>query len=899
MDQLKEQKINAFIEGLKKDDSSSTMSALDLLDKIEEAGILDAVELEELKSVERVANKENATFKSAVLSNLVYTRYDDVVEFINEKKINGETPSLNDIIDSGKLTKDTSPLDVASLAYYAKTFTPVNVLPEGQFSFNNYRALDEANVLGAKAKMSVSYKNGVYRADDNLAMAMTLMSEGVDGKPELNVSFRGTDTDSKNKMVEPDGTVLERKNGMFDRYIPETYLDMTGHKRRAFGPLVEAINSVVQGTENRFAKEQGLGVYDYKAKEGNRIPVVATGHSLGGGMVEEWTKNNSNGRVASLEDSIKSGFASAGYLKAHGAYEKMQERFQNDLQKDLPGEVELKSITFGAPSNSRNGLASFTADLTRVIKKSVVEFNILGIAASGVNKELEKVQDISANQELQEKIISIDNFGKMMRGELGGNIQHLREKSGCEDFGKFSYGKFASAHTDYERQMNDAILKRDLEVYCTPYDPVAKHLLGLGLSRKPGDYNVVQPLAQTDPTFSVATEGINDRYKKDGIEPPEGKEPEKKTFLGAMKNMAKTVVSVMAKAVDYVALKTFSKFSDRNFNIDYHSMKAYVGTSMLKASPLRDGESPAQMSPMDKLAYLVEMKAKKDIVAMEVITKEAGIENVVRDYQEKVKNGSKEVFDYSAFKSKVNAWENMPGADALTQQMTARFQEIKETFGNIIPLSSKEVPAVSADIAKEMNKTTQQKLEEEGLPKRFEVYKGRSLEQQQTEALNFVQGKVAFTQAVIDFTEQVQNTDLAKFTEAQKNDNPMLKPKENHVMYLDETTFKRPEKYAFGVPEGMEPVKISPNGVEEVAIRRASPDSNSWERALGKPAVSSMTYSAQEQAPVVLNPNEKSMPLVLDLNAIHAGRYGTLNDNSMELDPSKITIEKSNKMRMG
>ena len=896
MDQLKEQKINAFIEGLKKDDSSSTMSALDLLDKIEEAGILDAAELEELKSVERVANKENATFKSAVLSNLVYTRYDDVVEFINEKKINGETPSLNDIIDSGKLTKDTSPLDVASLAYYAKTFTPVNVLPEGQFSFNNYRALDEANVLGAKAKMSVSYKNGVYRADDNLAMAMTLMSEGVDGKPELNVSFRGTDTDSKNKMVEPDGTVLENKNGMFDRYIPETYLDMTGHKRRAFGPLVEAINSVVKGTENRFAKEQGLDIYDYKSKAENRIPVVATGHSLGGGMVEEWTKNNSNGRVASLKESIESGFASAGYLKAHGAYEKMQERFKSDLQKDLPGEVELKSITFGAPSNSRNGLASFTADLTRVIKKSVVEFNILGQAASGVQKELEKVQNVSVNPELQDKIISIDNFGKMMRGNLGGNIQHLREESGCEDFGKFSYGKFASAHTDYERQMNDAILKRDLDVYCTPYDPVAKHLLGLGLSRKPGDFNVVQPLAQTDPTFSVATEGINDRYKKDGIEPIDGKEPEKKTFLGAMKSMAKTVVSVMAKAVDYVALKTFSKFSDRNFNIDYHSMKAYVGTSMLKASPLRDGESPAQMSPMDKLAYLVEMKAKKDIVAMEVITKEAGIENVVRDYQEKVKNGSKEVFDYSAFKSKGNAWENMPGADALTQQMTGRFQEIKETFGNIVPLSSKEVPAVSADIAQEVNKTTQQKLEKEGLPKRFEVYKGRSLEQQQTDALNFVQGKVAFTQAVMDFTEQVQKTDLAKFTEAQKNDNPMLKPKEKHVRYLDEATFKRPEKYSFGVSEGMK--KIIPKGVEKVTIRRASPDSNTWIISLDKPAVSSMTHSAQEQAPVALSPNDKSMPLVLNFKEIQAGRYATLGEGKILPDPEKITIEKSNKMRM-
>lgn len=873
--QLKEQKINAFIESLKSDENSKSMSALELLEKIEDAGIISAVELEQLRGVEQSASNENATFKSAVLSNLVYTRYDDVIEYINEQKINGVTPTIEDIIDSGKLSKETSPLDVASLAYYAKTFTPVNVMPEGQFSFNNYKSLDEDNEIGANRKMSVSYKNGVYRADDNLAMAMTVMSEGRDGKPEINVSFRGTDVDSKNKMIEPDGTVVKRENGM-NRYVSETYLDMTGHKKRAFGPLVEAITKVTQSTENRKFEEDGNSFADFKKRKEYKISVVATGHSLGGGMVEEWTKSNSNHNVPSFLQSVTAAKESAGFLKAHGAYDSLQERFGNDLNGEINGQLSLKSITFGAPSNSRNTLATLVENKRRDKLRTVVEFSTIGVAMTGLKDQIKLAGD---NPELQDKLIDVKKYSKMMKGHIGDGLRELRSETKKDAIDEYDDKKFKDIYKEYHKQMDDKILKRDLQVYSTPYDPVAKHLLGMGFSRTPGNFNIVKPLAQKDSTFSIATQGLVDRYNKDGVENPDvdlSVAPEKKTILGSIKSLGKSVVSVIAKVTDFAVFKSFSKFMDKNFNIDYHSMKAYVGTTMLKASPIRNNDNLAEMSGFDKLTALVDLKAKKDIVAMEIITKEAGIENVVRQYSQNLDKGSKEAFTYSDFKSKGNAWENMPGSDELTRQMTSNFNAIKETFGGAVALSSKEIPNVSPDIASEVNKTTQQKLAQDGLPKRFESYKGRSQEVKNQEAIEFVHQKVKFAETLSDFVSTVKNTDLSKLSADEMNANPMLKPKEAHVMYMDSSTFSKPEKHSFGVPDGKEPIVVRP-GIEAVSLRKSEYGGNVWENAEMKGNNFNVANKKNETFEVNVSKSftdKIQHPTIkVNIDAMNAGRY--------------------------
>lgn len=107
--------------------------------------------------------------------------------------------------------------------------------------------------------------------------------------------------------------------------------------------------------------------------------------------------------------------------------------------------------------------------------------------------------------------------------------------------------------------------------------------------------------------------------------------------------------------------------------------------------------------------------------------------------------------------------------------------------------------------------------------KRFEYYKGRDIHIKTSEELDFVHQKVGFNDAIADFARSIKTTDLSQI-----KDNPLLQPKEAHVMYLDKSDFTPAKKHSFGVPEGMEPIVIKP-GVEPVVLRRSAPGFNTWE----------------------------------------------------------------------
>lgn len=740
-------KINQFLEDLKSSPDAQNMTGAQLLDEIKKSGIVSEEEFQSLQEISDRANKQNDAFKNSILSKVVYTDYDKSIEFINEQKMKGITPTADDIIASGTLNKGNTPMDVASLAFYAKTFTPVNLMPEGQFTVKNTSPISENSNFAAKDEMNMSYKNGVYRADYNIAMAMTVMSVGNDGKPELNVAFRGTDDQSKNQMVEADGSIVKKDNGL-DSYVKSVYPDMEGHNRVAFSPLIKAINRSVMTLDAQNHKGYSLGNYN------DKLSIVGTGHSLGGAMLEEWTKSNSKEHTLSREQRLEAIDNSLAGQKPETRKAAIAEMDLEEKNKEAKrGNLKLRSVAFGSPSNDRNSFGGHFTDTFREIREN---YNEARRSRDAVNPDASFIKKtVVATKEIAEATT-------------------LSVLDGVKFAAK---GLSTSEDREMQRNRDYKVMKRDLQIYNTPYDPVAKLIVYFNVAKANPNLNTVEPVAQKHETFATAIAPLSSQYP-DGpkVEDEKPKVNSVVAFTKMVFSTAKTfALAVTGKAlgatIDAVdlATKSITPFNPKAFvkkytDITNHSMKAYSANSLMSASPIRDlAESQIgvdRLSDLQKLQMLVDLKGKKDIVGMEIIMKECGIENAVRDYKVNLEKGVNQPIKFEDLKRKGDAWINQPGEDAKSSAMTKSFGELRKEFGALLNLDSANV--VTKDVSKSLQSASDKSNAETGLPHNIVPFLGESDPlRKHAVAKDFIVRRKSLNDSLKQFDKYLSNLALA------------------------------------------------------------------------------------------------------------------------------------------
>lgn len=208
-------------------------------------------------------------FMNSVLSLSVYSSNDKWVGGLNEKLASGEKLSVDEVLKDSAMYSDSNDLDRVIAAYYATTFSPAKIMKNGKFE----------GKMGENGMGDFEFKDGVYRSNDNVCSASSMLSKNEDGTFTLHMTYRGTDNDSRTKgelsAFEKKHPSVKAFNSLmrFARYCVTAYSDMGRHHDN-FTPFDKACLEFASNPNN------------------NVKNIEVSGHSLGGAMVQRFLKSD-------------------------------------------------------------------------------------------------------------------------------------------------------------------------------------------------------------------------------------------------------------------------------------------------------------------------------------------------------------------------------------------------------------------------------------------------------------------------------------------------------------------------------------------------------------------------------------------------------------------------------
>lgn len=296
-------------------------------------------------------------FMNSVLSLATYTSHDSWVRSVNEKLANGQVLSANDVISDNSLFPGSSDLDRVLAGFYATTFKPAKIMPNGEFEA--LMGTDDKAQLG-----NFEFKDGVYRSNKNLCSSSALLSENDDGTYTLHMAYRGTDNDSRSSGkfsdIEKKYSSIKAFNSLvrFGKYVIEAYSDMGKHHEN-FTPFDKACLEFAKNPANKIKN------------------IEVSGHSLGGAMVQRFLKSDIL-LESGLKDKVQGITWGAPQTNANvlGKSLVLTKRLIGDTYREFKDSLSKSYIEFLAIS-ARRGYSKNVSDIlspgimTRLIIKNV------------------------------------------------------------------------------------------------------------------------------------------------------------------------------------------------------------------------------------------------------------------------------------------------------------------------------------------------------------------------------------------------------------------------------------------------------------------------------------------------------------------------------------------------
>ncbi len=354
-------------------------------------------------------------FLNSILSLSIYTGNDEWTSHINKKLLEGQVYAPNDILLDNSLYTDGNKfngLDRVVAAYYATTFMPAQILPNGKF---------EGHMGEKKELRDFEFNDGVYRSNDNMCAASSMVSKNEDGTYTLHMTYRGTDNESRKNGkfsdIENKFKSVKAFNGImrFARYVVTAYTDMGRHHEN-FEPFEKACLEFASNPDNKISK------------------IEVSGHSLGGAMVQRFLKS----------DAL------------------LNSEFSDKTQ----------GMTWGAPQTNANLVGKSLVFMKRVIgvgvegikdtaMKSYIEYlnsykaNIIDKERSNAINAVEKTLSVPlvfSNLIIKSVVKFIPNVGKFTKNVTGAFCNLIKKTSYAAD----------ETYKEYENSAQDIIDERRL-----------------------------------------------------------------------------------------------------------------------------------------------------------------------------------------------------------------------------------------------------------------------------------------------------------------------------------------------------------------------------------------------------------------------------------------------------
>lgn len=587
-------------------------------------------------------------FLNSILSLSIYTGNDGWTSHINKKLLEGQEYAPNDVLLDNFLFSDNESLnglDRIVAAYYATTFMPAQILPNGKFEGH----------MGDKQELrDFEFKDGVYRSNDNICAASSMVSKNEDGTYTLHMTYRGTDNDSRTSgklsNIESKFKSVRFFNNIvrFGRYVATAYSDMGKHHEN-FEPFEKACLEFASNPDNKISK------------------IEVSGHSLGGAMVQRFLKSdtllnskfkdktqgmtwgapqtNANivGKslvfmkrvvgvgIEGVKDTINQSYIE--YLNASktNILDKDKNKTKSAVEKTLSVPLVFSNLVLNTVVNFIPNVAKFTKNVTGafcgLIKKSVkatVESyksyeneaqKILNQRRSG--RELLRLVDGLSNEKFRNTIVDAVHFGPDVVVSLSKAIPN---------FSKPMFKKLKAIWSDLdaielpESKLRQFFHKRD------PI-PVTTNLLSSDVGKKVNLTNYVD----NHPVWQQAINGPGGFFKRreldDKIKNPEKYKTEHKEH---------NLVFGAIKSVGIAASKLIETLTVGNHNMKKYMINTMMEDSFFRRTNINSNNSRFKQPSATDKAWL---DNTKNIMKFEMLLQSTCLEDIIYN---QAKLGSKD-----------------------------------------------------------------------------------------------------------------------------------------------------------------------------------------------------------------------------------------------------------------
>lgn len=577
-------------------------------------------------------------FLNSILSLSIYTGNDDWTKHINKKLLEGQKYTPNDILLDNELfsnNKELSDLDRIVASYYATTFMPAQILPNGKFEGN----------MGKKQELGdFEFNDGVYRSNGNMCAASSMVSKNEDGTYTLHMTYRGTDNESRTNGklsdFEKKSKLLKAFNGIvrFARYAVTAYSDMGKHHEN-FEPFEKACLEFASNPDNKISK------------------IEVSGHSLGGAMVQRFLKSDTllnsefkdktqgmtwgapqtNANIVGkglvfmkrvvgaglegIKETVNQSYIE--YLNASKAkiLDKEKSKAKEVVEKTLSVPLIFSNLVINTVVNFVPNVSKFTKNVAGAVcglvknsaKATVESYNAYENEAQKnlnqrrTNREFMRVVDGLSNEKFRKIVVDAVHFGPDVVISLS---------KALPNFAKPMFTKIRAIWNDLEAielpesKLRQFFHKRDLI-------PITTNLLSSDVGKKVNLTNYVD----NHPVWQQAINGPGgwlQRIKTDDkIRNPEkykSKHKEHNLLFGAIKSVGIAASNLI-----------------ETLGVGNHNMKKYMINTMMEDSFLRrtniNSNNPRfkQPSPTDK-AWL---DNTKNITKFEMLLQTTGLEDII------------------------------------------------------------------------------------------------------------------------------------------------------------------------------------------------------------------------------------------------------------------------------